>query len=337
MSHPACSMAGFDSPSFARTTFGSGLVGTWILAGLYGYITSQLHTYFTTYQSDALWKKSMVSVLWVLITLHAIITFHSQYNYFITDLFSPHALKNNIWSLNTSILLHVLVVAIVLAYFVSRIYGLCSKRWRWWITGIILISVLVHIAFGIVTVYYLFRTRFLSDVHKLNNFALIPMMISQVVTDLLIVIALCLLLKEKKTSFKRTRSILRTMMIYAISRCILTSAVVAVELLVVLIDKDALWYVGCEFLLPDLYVMSLITSLNVRNTISKPDSEQESNMNSFHLSGIRYETETIITTDSINGSSQTKVVGLKKKSDLESVSASIQEPSVQSKQFVVMP
>lgn len=227
-------------------------------------------------------------------TLHACMVCYAMYHHLILSIFNPAVAAYNLWAFNVTVLIHVLIVALVLIYFVSVIHRLCSKRWKWWITAAIAIPVVTHLAFAVVTISYLFRLSDLAEYHSIDNFAVIPMNISQVVADVFLAVALCLLLREKRTPFKRTQSMVKMMMIYAINRCILTSVVATVAMLAILIDKGSLWHIGCEFVLADMYVLSLMTTLNARNRICGLSRDGITDVDDIPLSDIRFETETTV-------------------------------------------
>ncbi|EEB92336.1 hypothetical protein MPER_09172 [Moniliophthora perniciosa FA553] len=67
--------------------------------------------------------------------------------------------------------------------------------------------------------------------------------------------------------------LIRTLMIYAVNRCLLTSAVAIVEVIVFIATPGSLWFIAIDFVIGKLYANSLLASLNSRNALRAQSSQ----------------------------------------------------------------
>lgn len=128
--------------------FGSALMGGLVSTLLYGITNLQIYLYFMHYE-DGLSMKVLVSVIWILDTLHISFVCHILYYYLITNYGVPTSLDYIIWSLPASVLVNVFVVSIVQCFFARQIYRLCRPGVKWLVTGPIILFVLAQFGFGV--------------------------------------------------------------------------------------------------------------------------------------------------------------------------------------------
>ncbi|KAK7455818.1 hypothetical protein VKT23_010852 [Stygiomarasmius scandens] len=236
---------GLESSKFSiDNTFGAGLIGAFITAMLYGLTTLQTYVYFNHYPKDEMKVKSLVT----------------NYN-------NPVELTESHWSLNITVLLNLLLAVLVQSFFTRQVYALCRGVVRFILTAILVISVLLHFVFGIVTVAFLFiHPDFLefqeSNLVKLAGAA--PFAIFAVLSDVFIAGSLCYLLYEHRSGFRETNTIITTLIVYAVNRCLLTSAVAITEVIVFVLTPGTLWYLAIDFVIGKLYANSFLASLNSR-------------------------------------------------------------------------
>jgi len=189
------------------------------------------------------------------------------------------------WSLFASIAVNTLISCIVQGFFVVRIYRLCNIRVRWFVTSIIGIVVIVHFAFGIETVVFMFIKKRFVKLSEISLKAATPFAIFAVLSDVLIAGSLCYLLYGSRTGFKRTDTIVTTLIVYAINRCLLTSVVAVIEVIVFCTLPHTLWFVGIDFVIGKLYANSLLATLNSREAIRAANA---TTFNSVHLTDMEF-------------------------------------------------
>ncbi|KAJ7033716.1 hypothetical protein C8F04DRAFT_1103942 [Mycena alexandri] len=266
-----------------QQTFGAGLFGGLLAIGMYGLTTSQTYLYFVEYPKDETWTRILVWALWALNTVHTALLVHLIYHYFIVNAFNAFELSQNVWSLPSSMVVHLIIAFLVMIYFLGVIFLFCTRKLRWWLAIPNVCAILLHIGFGIESIIHVFSTHSLVQVPVFTKTAFLPMVASQAAADIVLASSLCFVLHDHRTSFRSTNSILHTLMIYAINRCLLTTGVAVCSLLMIGLKPASMIYIGPEFLFAGLYTNALLTSLNSRRRIRDTPS---SDYNSMQLSDI---------------------------------------------------
>ncbi|PBK59118.1 hypothetical protein ARMSODRAFT_1027692 [Armillaria solidipes] len=111
-------------PSIGET-FGALYVGTTIAAVLFGITNLQTVIYYKRYPNDWWLYRYSVALLWVLDTLHVVLSTHALYFYLIEmfgDLSS--ALVHNIWSFKVQLVINVVIVVYVPGLYAIRLWKL---------------------------------------------------------------------------------------------------------------------------------------------------------------------------------------------------------------------
>ncbi|KAL4073585.1 hypothetical protein J3A83DRAFT_4229728 [Scleroderma citrinum] len=236
------------------------------------------------YPDDGVGVKLCVMIVWVLDTLHVSLMCHALYYYLISDYGIVSTLGDSVWSLFASVAVNLCIACVVQAFFTVRIFYLCHRRLRWLVTIPIIVAVLVHLGFGIETVVFLStKGRFnLSSFSQLALYSVAPSA-AIVISDVLITIALCVLLRKyiSHVVSSRIRRLINTLVIYAINRCLLTSLAAIAEVTVWSVDPNSSWYTAIDFTIGKLYTNSLLASLNSRNYLHNQESGEgaETNVN----------------------------------------------------------
>ncbi|KAI6003055.1 hypothetical protein EDD15DRAFT_1458240 [Pisolithus albus] len=90
----------------------------------------------------------LVAGVWILDTLHFSFMCHFLYYYLITNYGNPTSFLYTLWSLQASVLVHVIMVTMIQCFFVHQIYHLCRPQVKWWVTGPIMLFVLAATGLG---------------------------------------------------------------------------------------------------------------------------------------------------------------------------------------------
>lgn len=250
-------------------TFGAGLIGALVNAMMYGLTTLQTYLYFLYYPQDNKKIKSLVILIWVLDTVHTALVSLCIYFYLVTNYNNPSGLVTGHWSLFVSILCNVFIACIVQSYFTWKIYQLTKGRVRFWLSSIIGFMVFAHFGFGISTIVFCFIKKDFSRLHEFALISATPFAITAVLSDILIAGSLCVLLHGNRTGFRGTNALVTMLIIYAINRCLLTSVVAVIEVIVFSLNPDALWYLAIDFVIGKLYANSLLATLNSRKALAE--------------------------------------------------------------------
>lgn len=269
-----------------QDTYGAGYVGVILTAALYGLTTLQTYFYYVHYPDDGFDIKALVSLIWLLDSLHMAIVSYCIYYYLVINYNNPPALGVGHWSLFMSVGLNVIIAFVVQCFFTRKIHILCGPKFKWFVTSIISLSVVAHLAFGLETVVFLFIKKELSKLPEMTLIAATPFAITAVLSDIFIAGALCWLLHGSKTNFKRTNTVISKLIVYAINRCLLTSLVAVGEVIAFSASPHTLWYLAIDFVIGKLYANSLLATLNSRQSIKAAASNISGN--SVHLSDLEF-------------------------------------------------
>ncbi|KDR71512.1 hypothetical protein GALMADRAFT_102487 [Galerina marginata CBS 339.88] len=90
---------------------------------------------------------------------------------------------------------------------------------------------------------------------------------SAVIADTMVAVSLCILLIKSRTGFKRTDSLVTTLMVFSINTGLLTSISAIACFVTYAIWPQRFIFMGIYFALSKLYVNSLLASLNARSTL----------------------------------------------------------------------
>lgn len=250
-------------------TFGACLIGAQISAVLYGLTTLQAYFYFVSYPDDSRDNKALVYIIWLLDTLHIVFASISVYHYLVTNYDNPSSLAFVHWSLIVSVAVNIVIACIVQTFFTIQIFLLANSRIRWWLSSIIGICIFAHLSFGVELITLVFIKKEFVKLSQGTLFAsaVAPFGVFTIMSDILIAGSLCVLLYRSRTKYRRTNTIITTLMLYAVNRCLLTSVVAIAEMIVYKIMPDSLWYMAVDFVAGKLFVNSFLATLNSRQSI----------------------------------------------------------------------
>ncbi|PCH42538.1 hypothetical protein WOLCODRAFT_163869 [Wolfiporia cocos MD-104 SS10] len=259
MSMPLSGSNGFSlSP-----TLGATYIGTIFAAILFGVTNVQTYMYYKRNSSDSLLLRNLVFFLWILDGLHQAFITHAFYTYAVTDFSDPLALLAPEWSVMAHVFVASTSDAIVRGLFCQRVYKLSGRNWL--ITVVIAIATLVVLGSS-----WAFAIKGLSlpDYFDLSGITwfVYTSLISSVVADLLIASSLCILLSRRRSSFTRSNSVIRLLMIYAINTGALTTICAAICLIIyaTMPATSKFAFIAIYFVLPKLLLNSLLGTLNAR-------------------------------------------------------------------------
>ncbi|KAH8110100.1 hypothetical protein DFH11DRAFT_831774 [Phellopilus nigrolimitatus] len=246
-------------------TFGIAYIGAMIAMALYGVTSLQSYLYYMYYPKDDFSFKLLVATIWTLESLQVAFVCHAMYSYLISNYANPLALEIGVWSLFASMLCNTVISAIVQIFFTVRVHILSSKKW--WITVILAITITAHLAFGFETVIDSLILKELSKFSSITYTAALPFAITAIFPDVIIAGLLCYYLQGGKGGFRGTNALINQLIIYSINRCILTTLVVIVEVILFKALPGTFYYLAVDFCVGKLYANSLLATLNTRQSL----------------------------------------------------------------------
>ncbi|KAI6104607.1 hypothetical protein EV401DRAFT_660211 [Pisolithus croceorrhizus] len=227
--------------------------------------TPGTYVYYMHYSEDTLTVQLLVAATCILDTLHVSFVCHMLYHYLITNYGVPSSLEYIVWSWPASVIVNLLAILAVQFFFAYKIHYLCPPKVRWLVTAPILLFVVAHFVFEVVTVVVTFIDTNTNVLAQTWYYSVTPSAATVTVAEVLITVSLCVLLYDggSHAAFPRTKRLVNTLIVYAANRCLLTLLVVIGEL-AANVDQQASWTMGLNFIVGTLYTNSLLASLNTR-------------------------------------------------------------------------
>ncbi|EDR08733.1 uncharacterized protein LACBIDRAFT_297260 [Laccaria bicolor S238N-H82] len=148
--------------------------------------------------------------------------------------------------------------------------------------------ILVSRVFHAETVAYLEFAR----LREVSISSVLPFGVLAILSDILIAMALCLLLDSNRSDFEDTNQLINRLIVFAINRCILTSAVAVIEMIIFLILPNSFYPFAIDFIIGKLYANSLLATLNSRVTLPRVGSPEQLDSTSFNVASVVHNHET---------------------------------------------
>ncbi|EPQ51004.1 hypothetical protein GLOTRDRAFT_133330 [Gloeophyllum trabeum ATCC 11539] len=156
------------------------------------------------------------------------------------------------------------LIALIVQFFFARRVYLLSENWI--ITGIIMILACSHFSLGIVFTVQAFRVLHFDRYPKLTWVTSTGLGCAAA-ADIIIAISMCHYLAKRRTGFKRTNSIILTLMAFSINTGLLTSILAtATAITFATMPTNFVWQ-SFFWVLGKCYVNSLLATLNGREYI----------------------------------------------------------------------
>ncbi|EMD32443.1 hypothetical protein CERSUDRAFT_126838 [Gelatoporia subvermispora B] len=259
-----------------------GTMITFTARRLYGVTMIQTYVYFRHCERDPTLFKIVVGILWILDTLHQAMIGHAVYTYTVTDFSSVLLLTHETWSLIATIVLTASMELTVRGMFCLRIWQFSGKKW-------VLVAVIMLCSLGAFGTLIAFA---MEDRFKLHDQFLKLRSLSaefyiavgfSISADALIAVSQVLLLQQHRSSFPRTQSILRSLIIFSVNTGILTTLCVLLLCITWASMPSNLVYDIFFAAMPTLLLNALLATLNARQELRETTGDN-AEMQSIFLS-----------------------------------------------------
>ncbi|KAI0363602.1 hypothetical protein BV20DRAFT_1057897 [Pilatotrama ljubarskyi] len=260
-----------EIPSIANT-YGAILLGTFVSLMLYGLTIHQAYRYARMHNRDPQFMKGYVVFIVILDTFHTVLCMHISYWYLVTNYFKPDRLFKGVWSLNlVAVTVGVTIVACQ-AFFARRVYVIGQKfRIVAVATGVMFLA---ELGFSIAISIKAFVLPNLAEFNKWAWLVSVAYGIA-VGSNAMLTSILIFILHRSRTGFKRTDTIIDTLIRYAVCTGFVTDIFSVFALVFALIQPDNLIYTGIDLVTSKLYVNSVLAALNFREAILSQGSEEK--------------------------------------------------------------
>ncbi|KAL7284841.1 hypothetical protein ACG7TL_002154 [Trametes sanguinea] len=263
-----------DSPSSSSTSVVSTedflhylIIGFAFSAVLYGITIMQAYVYYRRYPRDDLWLKIFIASLLIIDTLTTAFAGQGLHTYAVDDYLQPEKLGTIVWSLIVEDYLCIVAAVLVQIYFAQRLWILSHGNWM--LTGTIAILAVISLATG---------TWICADMFMAPSISLYATILARVLAaicsgsralaDVLISGGLCYYLHTSRTGLKQSNTLIDRLMVYAIQRGLVTTICQGFDFITILAFPTSLVYLPVILILSKLYIIALLATLNVRNSLN---------------------------------------------------------------------
>ncbi|PBK84121.1 hypothetical protein ARMGADRAFT_1088589 [Armillaria gallica] len=277
------SQASTASPSLGDT-IGALYIGATIAAILFGITNLQTVIYYKKYPHDWWLFRYSVALLWILDALHVALSTHSLYFYLI-DMFGDLAgvLVHNMWSFKAQMGINITVVIYVQELYAIRLWKF-GRHFHKNLSWFILFAVAASLGAGIckrdirsfshsnranntisVIIYEIYIIPNFSALSDLKK-AIYIFFAMATAADFAISPMMWYYLHKVRvaTDFSTTASLLLSLMRLVVVSGLAISACSLLALISYIVWPETLIFLGVEFIIPKLYINSLLAMLNYR-------------------------------------------------------------------------
>ncbi|KAJ3731017.1 hypothetical protein DFJ43DRAFT_442804 [Lentinula guzmanii] len=265
-----------------NSTYGSAFVGLIVSATLYGATILQVYLYYRNYPKDARFLKVLVFTLCIFDTMQLVLCVTALYWYLITNYNNPSVLDQLTWSMELQTDCNGVIALLVECFFARRVWLMSSNMY---LVTIIVILAAIHFVLGIVFTVDSFRlvtnTEFGNLIVRWVTSAGIG---SAAAADVIIAGALCFYLSKSRTGFKKTDSLISTLIVYSLTTGLITSLIgVVIVVTFATMPNDYIW-LAFFWIDGKCYVNSCLAALNSRESLREKASPQDGSF--FQLSRV---------------------------------------------------
>ncbi|GJE99012.1 hypothetical protein PsYK624_152500 [Phanerochaete sordida] len=263
-------------------TLGAVVIGFIVIAVLYGVSCVHFYRYANGSSSDGSIMRGTIYVLWGMDTLYLVVNSFTVYYYAVTNFTDPLALTWSPWSAPATMIIADFIELTVTLIYAYRIFRLSGSQ------QLLICIVLPQfggfgsgIAVGILEHRYSGWEEWHSLIRRIWYAALAL----QTTSDCTIAVSLCVILIRCRTGSKRNQSLIRTLILYSIYTCALTSSASIAAIVTYALMLNNLVYSSFAMLCPKLMCNSLLAWLNSREALRSMYAGQ---VVSVHLTGLSY-------------------------------------------------
>ncbi|KAJ8080699.1 hypothetical protein PM082_017533 [Marasmius tenuissimus] len=257
-----------------HSTYGSAFIGLVVSAVLYGITILQTYLYYRNYPRDPRYLKILVLLVWLWDTLHLALCTTAVYWYLISNFNNVPALKQLTWSMELQTDCNGIVGLLVQCFFAKRVWSMSQNIF---LVSIIVFLATIHFALGIVFTVYSFRFSTVDGFAKLI-WVTSAGIGSAAAADVLIAASLCYYLSKSRTGFKRTDSLIHTLIIYSLTTGLMTSLIdVVIIISFATMPQNYVW-LAFFWIVGRCYVNSFLAALNSRESLRERVAAREASL-----------------------------------------------------------
>ncbi|KAH9912339.1 uncharacterized protein BXZ73DRAFT_107475 [Epithele typhae] len=244
---------------------------------LYGVLCTHMFLYFTSFQRDPLWMRSLVGACLVVETVHTTLNIISIYIPLVQNFGDYFGLLHASWAAQGTPITTGVVAMLVQWFFAWRIKIITRSMW---IFAAIIFFSLVQISGAVGATISVHKIPYSLDFYKFQN-VIIVWCIGAVTADVLITTTLVYFLSKRKSGMETTDTLVDKIIRLTVETNLLTFIWNIVDLALYLRITTTLHLVF-NLTISKFYSLSLLVSLNARD-VWKRDVSSQSGPHSLHV------------------------------------------------------
>ncbi|BGP07737.1 hypothetical protein JCM10049v2_003577 [Rhodotorula toruloides] len=252
--------------SSAVAALGPFYLGTLFQLFLFGIHWQQVFDYYRLFPTDRLAIKAAVAAVFVVGSFHISCSIYTVWFYAIAGYGQPSYIADCVWSFALNPLQTAIVAAIVQLHYAWRVY-LVSKR-SIYLSALITLLTLAQFALGLYTTSVAVTIRPWSEVHRRLDWAVGSCLFLMAAADILITSALTYYLRQVKSDFGRTNSIIGRIIRLTVANNAITAVTAVCSGSLFVADNQAAYHVFFSLTIIHSYAISFLSSLKSRKTIA---------------------------------------------------------------------
>ncbi|OSC99561.1 hypothetical protein PYCCODRAFT_1438124 [Trametes coccinea BRFM310] len=262
----ASTVSSLPAPSLGSTS-GAVLLGTIFGSMLYGLVLYQTYKYYRLYPKDRIALKSLVCIIAVMETIHNALWILVCYEYFVVNFFNPLNLLRTHWYVQLTVPFSGFTPLVAQIFYACRLYYLGTEIKYRLIVAATVVIMLSDFGWDIAGTILVFHAKTLADFSH-SSWIVSVSSGHLVVGDTLIAATLIYVLRQNRTGFRRTDSVLDLLVMYTINSGLLIMISALFTFAFALRDPNNLIYAGISIVGVKLYSNSALAMLNSRRHLS---------------------------------------------------------------------
>ncbi|KAJ7248288.1 hypothetical protein B0H12DRAFT_724104 [Mycena haematopus] len=259
--------------------FGTGLIGSWLASLLCGVGYSQAIRYYNAFPEDSVIRKSLVAATIFFTLVELVGAYADVYMATVTFWGNPAGLSTETWSVPVYSSANAMLAITVNGYLISRYYAISKNVF----VALILCAIALFAFIMAFLAVFLYPGDDPNRFPKAKKVSLI-WAISCAVSDVSIAASLVLTLRRMKTNFKSTKRLVRRVIIICIQNGCATSLAAIAGMIAFIFKIDSNIPTVFFFLLGPLYLLTLLSNLNVRESARSGSRTLSSSRNTLNTS-----------------------------------------------------
>ncbi|KAK0189325.1 hypothetical protein F5146DRAFT_623155 [Armillaria mellea] len=254
----------YHLPSLGKT-LGAVYIGAMLSSILLGITALQAVIYYKKFPHDRWYYRYSVAALWILDMLHVALNTHAIYFYLIDSFGDYLALDQVVWSFKLQVLINVIIVVSVQALYAVRLWKL-GHHFHRVIPWSIVLVIVGGCATGIAMTYDAYQLSHVSSLPSISK-TVDGTFATSTSVDFIISGAMFYYLHKSTTitQFESTITLILSLMRVVVISGLATSACSLLALMTFVTLPNTLVFFAIGFILPKLYINSLLAMLNARD------------------------------------------------------------------------